>query len=388
MDTIKINKQINKLCNITELLGLINEVNKVLYPNSNLIEMKHLGFYLNREKHEIININKFYKTFVIPKKNGSVRTICAPNKTLKHYQEILNTIFKSSFEPHKNVYGFIENKSVLQNANNHLNKKYVYNVDLKDFFSSFNKKWIYTYFCKNFNLHESKEKKAIALAIATLVTHKNVKLNDQVLPQGAPTSPILTNMMCYKLDVRLTGLAKRFGLNYSRYADDITFSSNHNKFKNEIIYVSGSTFDLELRRIITSYNLTVNENKVRLQVKGNRQLVTGVIVNEKANVTKKYIKELRQNIFFLENYGYEKANSLFKKKYIKDKDKIANIDSVLHGKLEYLKMIKGKDDNTYIKLKNRYNHAIGSRKNLSTYPDLNSLIDNILKLGINKAFNN
>src|SRR5690606_27764009 len=117
-----------------------------------------------------------------------------------------------------------------------------------------------------------------------------------VLPQGSPTSPILTNMLCRKLDRRLTGLAKRYNLTYTRYADDITFSSSHNIYNDEV-------FDKELKRIIEEdQNLVINPKKTRLQKAGYRQEATGLIVNDKVNVRKRYVKQIRMWLYYWEKY--------------------------------------------------------------------------------------
>lgn len=98
-------------------------------------------------------------------------------------------------------------------------------------------------------------------------------------------------MICERLDIRLSGVAKRFGLKYSRYADDITFSSMHN------VYQKDSEFLIEIARIITDQNFHIKESKTRLQKQGFRQEVTGLIVNDKPNVNKRYISQLRMWIY-------------------------------------------------------------------------------------------
>lgn len=192
------------------------------------------------------------------------------------------------------------------------------------------------------------------------------------MPQGAPTSPTLTNAICEKIDIRLSGVAKRFGLNYTRYADDITFSAKHNTYEispnnSEKIFVKNSTFDTEVRRIITEQNFHIKESKVRLQKEGYRQEVTGLIVNDKVNVTQRYIKQLRQWLHYWETFGYDRAYSYFLQKYVTVKGHVKkgkpNMEMVLGGKLLYLKMVKGENDGTYLKLKERFEVLIGQGNN-------------------------
>ena len=172
-----------------------------------------------------------------------------------------------------------------------------------------------------------------------------------VLPQGAPTSPTITNILCVKLDKRLNGLAKRFNINYSRYADDISFSSQTNVFEKE-------EFLNELHRIIEDQKLVINPAKTRIQKAGFRQEVTGLSVNTKVNVNARYIKQLRMWLYYWEKYGYTKADAIFKGDYALDKGHVKNgtpgFENVLMGKLEYLKMVKGEKDATYGKLKARF----------------------------------
>lgn len=183
---------------------------------------------------------------------------------------------------------------------------------------------------------------------------ERVKRN--VLPQGAPTSPVISNIVCQRLDYLLTAVANRFGLRYSRYADDLTFSSMHN------VYQPDSEFLKEIHRIISEQGYTIKLSKTRLQKRGYTQEVTGLIVNEKVNVSKQYIKEIRMWLYYWERYGYERASEFFVKKYVSEKVHIKNgkpdIAKVLAGKLNYLKMVKGGEDELYLKLKSRFDLLI------------------------------
>ena len=184
-------------------------------------------------------------------------------------------------------------------------------------------------------------------------------ITKEVLPQGSPASPVLTNIVCQRLDMLLTGVAKRFGLRYSRYADDITFSSMHN------VYQKDGEFITELSRIIKDQRFMIKEEKTRLQKHGQRKEVTGLLVNEKVNVQKRYIKQLRMWLYYCERYGVSKASHYILELYEKDKGHINSnpnpaIKKVIQGKLNYLKMIKGKDNQVYLKLKKRYDLIFGT----------------------------
>jgi retron-type reverse transcriptase len=206
---------------------------------------------------------------------------------------------------------------------------------------------------------------------------ERVKRN--VLPQGAPTSPVITNIICQKLDFLLSAVAKRFGLKYSRYADDITFSSIHN------VYQADSAFLKELHRIIAGQNFHIKESKTRLQKDGYRKEVTGLLVNEKANVQQRYIKQLRMWLYYWERYGNERASGFFLQQYIADKGHVKkckpDMEKVIRGKLRYLKMVKGADNKLYLKLKSRFDKLSG----------VNSPMDALLDIweteGIDSAMN-
>ena len=153
------------------------------------------------------------------------------------------------------------------------------------------------------------------------------------------------------LDYLFTAVAKRFGLKYSRYADDITFSSLHNVFQDK------SPFLTEVQRIISDQGFTLKESKTRLQVDGMRKSVTGLVVNEKVNVPKSYVKQIRMWLYYWERYGYKKAETIFTSNYLKNKvyrkDEAPSLLNVLDGKLNYLKMVKNENDSVYIKLKKK-----------------------------------
>lgn len=363
----------------TDFLNLLNHTKTIIYGDKAfLFSEKQLNYYINIDRARKERKKETYKSFEIKKKSGKTRTIHSPVKGLKEFQSCLNIILSAIYTPHHSAYGFVEGKSIVDNAKNHIHKNYVYNIDLKDFFPSVDSKRVWGRLQVHpFNLGKSKERKQIAnmikaLCCASMLVERqidnkwsNVVLS--VLPQGAPTSPILTNAICERLDIRLTGLSKRFGLVYSRYADDITFSSMHDIYCNEngvkeYIYAKDSSFDKELRRIIRSQNFHINESKVRLQKQGYKQEVTGLIVNEKVNIPRHYVKELRQWIYFWESKGYDNAYKLFLKKYVRNKGVInnskPNMQLVIDGKLLYLKMVKGEESSVYLKLKERFDELV------------------------------
>jgi hypothetical protein len=186
---------------------------------------------------------------------------------------------------------------------------------------------------------------------------------------------------CQRMDYLLSSVAKRFGLKYSRYADDITFSSMHN------VYQKDSVFLKELHRIIMDQGFHVKESKTRLQKEGYRQEVTGLIVNDKANVQQRYIKQLRMWLYYWENYGYDTAQVFFLQQYLADKggDIKGKPDmvNVIDGKLNYLKMVKGEESDMYLKLRGRFT----SLNKINLVNNLN-IVDLIIDIGLDNAMNN
>ena len=373
-----------------DFLNLLNISKEILYKEKCIpFSEKQLNYYLIKDSKRFSTKSKAYTAFTIKKKTGGKRTIHAPVKGLKEFQKALNLVFQSVHEPHENATGFIQGKSIVNNASVHVGQNYVYNIDLKDFFPSIDASRVWGRLLHPpFNLKSTPKRKHIANMIKTLccteleverlLNKKWEKQKKLVLPQGAPTSPTLTNAICDKLDRKLTGIAKRFGLNYTRYADDITFSSSHNSFKNQMggtesIYSNNSSFKKELLKVICEQNFHIKESKVRLQKRGYKQEVTGIIVNDKINVSRNYIKNLRHLIYFWEKYGFEKASELFLKKYILDKGHLKkvkpNMAMVIEGKLLYLKMVKCEKDSTYLKLNERFDNLI--KKSLTTNPSQN-----------------
>jgi retron-type reverse transcriptase len=302
------------LSDLTDILNLIIDYmdNDKLYK----IAPKTLVHYGNYKKRPI----NIYKKFTILKKNGKERTILSPNPSLKLIQRCIATLLSVVYEPNANVMGFVNDKSIKDNAQVHVGKYYVYNVDIKDFFPSISIHRVKAVLkLAPFNLNtdtkiterttdsngaikpniDTEGKERLAFLIANICTFEGV------LPQGAPTSPILSNIVCQRLDRRLQGLAKRFGAAYTRYADDITFSSYTNIFSAE--------FKAELTRIIKTENFELNPDKERLQKPAHRQVVTGLTVNEKVNVSQKYIRDLRATLHNWEKLDLEQAINIFNK---------------------------------------------------------------------------
>lgn len=375
MDRNKITEIASKMQTKDDLLSLLNlikreEVSETGFDVSKFhpFTMKQLNYYCNPN-----HTHHRYRQFRIKKKSGGFRLITTPyNQTFMMLLQAMNEILKAIYHPSEYAMGFVEGRSVVTNAEVHKGQNYIFNIDLKDFFPSVEQARVW----KRLQVKPYNIPAPIANLIAGLCAMRmprehvdeNAKhdLDKQfvyVLPQGAPTSPILTNIVCDRLDHYLGGLAKRFGVKYTRYADDITFSSMH------YVYAKNGAFRKELKRIISEQGFTINDGKTRLEKKGakKRQEVTGVVVSEKLNVPQKYMREVRTILHIWKKYGYDEAYSRFLPKYKSDKGNVKkgnpDLINVIDGKLLYMKMVKGETDQVYGKLHERFQDLVNSTFN-------------------------
>jgi len=301
-----------------------------------------------------------YCVFEIRKRgaNSSNRTISAPAKSLKIIQSKLAQVLSSVYLPKVSVHGFRKGKSILTNAEKHTNQKYVLNIDLADFFPSINFGRVRGMFMATpYNLNEK-----VSTVLAQICCFNNE------LPQGAPTSPIVSNMICAKMDSQLRILAQQSRCNYTRYADDLTFSTSSPKFPAQLASIitkeKSNYLQLgeQLKTIIESNGFQINYEKVRLQTKTHRQEVTGLVTNQFPNVKRKYIRQVRAMLHAWEKYGLEKAEEEHFNKYrrqsrspYKDAPKYRKLlfRDILLGKIGFIGSIRGKTDFIYIKLLNK-----------------------------------
>ncbi|MFT3826393.1 MAG: reverse transcriptase domain-containing protein [Chitinophagaceae bacterium] len=290
-----------------------------------------------------------YRTFEISKKGGGARTIEAPAKWLKLIQTRLNLILLQSYQARPSTHGFVLNRSIVTNAKQHLRKKNLVNFDLKDFFSTIHfgrVKGLFKNHPFNFN-----EKIAGILA--------NLCCNEARLPQGAPTSPILSNFICRGLDTQLLNLCIQNKCKFSRYADDITISTNLVELPVSIGVFKNNEFSLskEILDIISQNGFTINPSKTRFANKTNRREVTGLIVNDKVNVKRNYLRNIRLLLHNWEKHGLLSAANDYYSQYSQKQVSPAFIGlkykKELAGKIGFVGFIKGKDNPVYVSLVRR-----------------------------------
>lgn len=233
------------------------------------------------------NVDSYYTTFEIPKKSGGTRKISAPTGDLKQIQERLRDQLaryqqelRAKGDIKANIsHAFEKEKGIITNAEVHRNKRIVANIDLQDFFDSFHFGRVCGFFEKNYAFMFPHD---LAIVMAQLTCYQGK------LPQGAPTSPIISNYICQIFDMRLLRLAKKYHLDYTRYADDLTFSTNDRRFIEK-----WDAFYADLSREVRRAGFQINAEKTHVQYKDSRQIVTGLVVNKKLNVDRRFYKQVR-----------------------------------------------------------------------------------------------
>ncbi len=245
-----------------------------------------------------------YHRFMIPKRTGGTRHLSSPKRTLRTAQSWLLANVLAKIELHNAAMGFRPGRSILDNANLHQNRAIVIRIDLKDFFPSIGFGRVKGLF-QAFGYNEG-----VAILLALLSTEaprvptaldgvkRFVAIGARQLPQGACTSPAITNILCRKLDKRLTGLAHSANFIYTRYADDCVFSTDN-------AACQLGAFLHPLRQIIKEEGFVVKEEKTLVMRPQNRQTVTGLVVNEKPSISRQDLRSFRAFLHHCETEGLE-----------------------------------------------------------------------------------
>lgn len=288
------------------------------------------------------------KRFSLPKKHGGRRDIVAPYGRFKDILRALNTVLQTYDEPTPWAYGFVRGRSVADNAKQHLGQRYVLNMDLKDFFPSIRRAQVEDSLRKA-PFRFSSEAVRLVSGLCTVKSPQG-----DCLAQGFPTSPMLSNIVCRELDEALAQLAESYGVRYTRYADDMTFSAQEDVLRTE------GRFARQVQRIVEDYGFRINAKKTHLQRHGRRQVVTGVVVSDKINVSREYLRSIRTLLYVWQRYGYKAA---CKVAYRHEKPRQGstkhhhghiNLKAVLKGRLAYMRMIRGAEDEVYLRFMKQY----------------------------------
>ncbi len=265
----------------------------------------------------------------MPKKSGGLRELAAPHQDLARCQEWILLHILEKIPIHPAAHGFVPGRSTMSNAVPHVGRSIVVNADLKDFFPSITFPRIKGIF------QALGYSPAVATILALLCTECprrkvkyegrefNVATGPRALPQGACTSPALSNLVARKMDARLSGLAAKLGWTYSRYADDLTFSASGEPAK-----LSGYLL-ARLRHIAEDEHFVVNEKKTRLQRPNTAQTVTGIVVNQRPNVPRRTLRRLRAILHHAKKEGLPAQNHA----------QLPNFEAWLGGMIAYVHMV-------------------------------------------------
>lgn len=284
-----------------------------------------------------------YKSFFITRRNGNTREIEAPNPSLKRIQRLIHESLSKLYRPPKEVHGFVPGCSIVTNAKVHLGRKYVLRLDLEGFFPSIERKRIIGRLrSRPYGISDD-----ISNIIGHLATNER-----EALPQGSPSSPVIANIMARPLDQKLAQMCRKLRCRYTRYADDITISTNQEEFPVEIARYPKAfgTDEVVIGEVVVDaieeFGFKVNQSKSRLRDRKSRQMATGLVLNgSKPTPTKDYIRRLRALVYNWERYGWEHAAHKLaqgeRRQLIEDAEAFR---AHVLGRINYLKMVRGEED--------------------------------------------
>lgn len=289
-----------------EYIDLCSEYSKRLIENGLpvIFDIDHFERLVGFKKGYIYNIIKskdiFYNISSIPKRKNGFRNLKIPVRNLKYIQRWILDNILYNINVNNNSKGFRPGNGIVDNARPHVNQKCIIKLDIKNFFDMIDYKRVFRIF------YYYGYTKNMSYILAELCTYENS------IPQGSPTSPYLSNIVCLKLDKRFKILCDKIGANYTRYADDITISGD------ESIVNYYKTFI----KIICTEGFDVNKEKIKVIIGNKKKTVTGIVVNEKLSVDRKVKRDLRQHIYYCKKFGVRNhlnkigCNKSFYKEYL------------------------------------------------------------------------
>ena len=255
----------------------------IVYKELSSIE-NDLGFPIKTLYGLSNNLEKHYHNVLIPKSDGTKRKLSVPDLILKNVQRSIVDNILVYYPISKYATAYKVGSNVQKNARPHVNKEKVLKLDIEGFFDNI----IYSR-VKDIVFYEEKFSEPIRILLTMLCYYR------ESLPQGAPTSPAITNIIMYDFDEKIGAYCTEKGVSYTRYCDDMTFSGEFDE--KEIITLVKE----ELRKL----GLFLKNRKTVVINSTKRQTVTGIVVNEKLNITKEYKKKIRQEIYYIEKFGLE-----------------------------------------------------------------------------------
>jgi RNA-directed DNA polymerase len=321
---------------------------------SQMKSAKDFFAYLGVKADERAFLEKYafyrYTEASIPKRRGGTRTLLVPERRLKFLQRQTLKLLEQLHSSRAPVHGFVKARGAITNANEHQKRPYLLNLDLKDYFGTISRRRVVGL------LEALGFDTEVAKAVVAICVTRNQ------LPQGAPTSPILANMVSYRLDGALMRFAKKHHLRYTRYADDISLSGYAQPlalFEGELP-VSGRVpvekLSEPFRTAILSNGFEINPDKVWFSGPKSRKEVTGLIVNEFTNVKRTFVRDVRAALFKVETVGVALAEKDYQNRYKAN----VSIERVLRGRLEWIAQVRGRSFSAYRTLAKRFNNLFPS----------------------------
>jgi retron-type reverse transcriptase len=256
--------------------------------------------------------SRLYREIKMPRAGRAPRILHSPREPLRTVQRWILKHILQTYQPHTAAHGFVQGRSIVSNAATHTGASILVAVDIADFFRSIGWK----------RVRKGFEKLGYPYSVAVILA--NLCTRAGCLPQGAATSPALSNLVCETLDRRLAGLARSRGFHYSRYADDMTFSSNDSRLPALLPFI---------RQIVGEEGFEVRERKTRVARSGARQVVTGLVVNERVNLPRAHVRRLRAAAHRFATQGAAAVS-------LDARSPSADPERVLRGHLAYLAMVK------------------------------------------------
>lgn len=228
------------------------------------------------------NLENHYHNVLIPKRDGSKRKLSVPDLILKNVQRSIADNILSQYPISKYAKAYKAGSNVQQNAQPHVGKKKILKLDIEGFFD-----YVLYSQVKDIVFYKEKFAEPIRILLTMLCYYK------ESLPQGAPTSPAITNIIMYEFDEKVGAFCNEKNIAYTRYCDDMTFSGDFEE-REVITFVKGELYKL---------GLFLKNRKTVVVPASKRQTVTGIVVNEKLNITKEYKKSIRQEMYYIQKYG-------------------------------------------------------------------------------------
>lgn len=266
---------------------------------------------------------RHYRKIVLTKRSGGLRTLYAPDILLKTVQRNILRNVLSHFPLSPFATAYREKCSTLDNARPHVEHKQILKLDIENFFDSITFIHVYRLFRKT----------ELPVAVVTLLTH--LCCYRDALPQGAPTSPTISNLIMQRFDDSIGKWCRERGIVYTRYCDDMTFSGDFDarQLKNKV------------RGLLRDMGLTLNVRKSRLITAARRQTVTGIVVNQKLQLARDIRRKLRQEVYFCQRFGVEShlmRTGAFSPQANQREQRLRYLQS-LQGKIAYLLQINPSD---------------------------------------------